>query len=95
MDSDGDGKTNGLELGDPTCSWTSASLRQVIPIGHPGICEPVNSIYCILANSVYDKSDLPCHINYLDNSTTAVTSTINMVTPDSALKVSCPIMWLP
>ncbi len=38
MDSDGDGKSNGEELGDPHClfstKWKSAHV--VAPTGHPG-----------------------------------------------------------
>lgn len=37
-DSDGDGQTNGQELGDPCCEWTSASLR--FPRWSDGISHP-------------------------------------------------------
>ncbi|KAK6190319.1 hypothetical protein SNE40_002215 [Patella caerulea] len=48
-DSDGDGKTNGEELGDPFCDWfasktVNANLRAAT--GHPGICEPIGSPLC-------------------------------------------------
>ncbi|GFS21873.1 MOXD1 homolog 1-like isoform X3 [Elysia marginata] len=47
-DSDGDGKTNGEELGDYACDWLSEYPIQLDPaIGHPGICEPVDSPACI------------------------------------------------
>ena len=38
MDSDGDGKTNGQELGDPTCAWTPAGAppSRTENITHPG-----------------------------------------------------------
>ena len=37
-DSDGDGKTNGEELGDKDCKWTEAAPGPLdAPIGHPGI----------------------------------------------------------
>lgn len=43
-DSDGDGKTNGEELGDPCCVWHSAALSTVeadYRISHPGHAEDV------------------------------------------------------
>ncbi|KAH3701020.1 temptin-like [Dreissena polymorpha] len=42
-DSDGDGKTNGAELGDPTCVWVQGGVPAGRATGHPGICEPVGS----------------------------------------------------
>ncbi|EDV19971.1 uncharacterized protein TRIADDRAFT_32734, partial [Trichoplax adhaerens] len=40
MDSDGDGKTNGAELGDPNCVWTEGSTPpSTTGISHPGVCE--------------------------------------------------------
>ncbi|CAG5134167.1 unnamed protein product [Candidula unifasciata] len=50
-DSDGDGKTNGEELGDPECGWSTtngASLET--PTGQPGICEPIGSPTCASQN---------------------------------------------
>ena len=36
-DSDGDGKTNGEELGDPSCDWTTGAVPQFANnISHPG-----------------------------------------------------------
>uniref|UniRef100_A0AAV1T9N6 Temptin Cys/Cys disulfide domain-containing protein n=1 Tax=Peronospora matthiolae TaxID=2874970 RepID=A0AAV1T9N6_9STRA len=38
-DSDGDGQTNGQELGDPCCEWvqdTNAVLRRTTGLSHPG-----------------------------------------------------------
>ncbi|ESO83433.1 hypothetical protein LOTGIDRAFT_59142, partial [Lottia gigantea] len=35
-DSDGDGYTNGQELGDPNCVWTVGQQIQAEPMGHPG-----------------------------------------------------------
>lgn len=45
-DSDGDGRTNGQELGDPECTWTMGETPSSIPTGHPGICEPLGSDIC-------------------------------------------------
>jgi dopamine beta-monooxygenase len=37
MDSDGDGKTNGQELGDPNCLWTEETIPDYVTgITHPG-----------------------------------------------------------
>ncbi|KAK6184055.1 hypothetical protein SNE40_006596 [Patella caerulea] len=47
LDSDRDGKTNGAELGDPSCIWTHKGSHNLpAPTGHPGICEPVGSPAC-------------------------------------------------
>ncbi|XP_034322252.2 temptin [Magallana gigas] len=45
-DSDGDGKTNGEELGDPNCVFTLGSTPSQASSGHPGICEPIGSGPC-------------------------------------------------
>ena len=38
MDSDGDGLTNGQELGDPDCVWTKGQAPQrTTDITHPGM----------------------------------------------------------
>jgi dopamine beta-monooxygenase len=38
MDSDGDGFTNGQELGDPDCTWTKGmAQRTSAATSHPGI----------------------------------------------------------
>ncbi|XP_063402418.1 temptin-like [Mytilus trossulus] len=52
MDSDGDGKTNGEELGDPKCEWYIEAINPVIfnATGHPGICEPMGSPKCRVKN---------------------------------------------
>jgi len=41
MDSDGDGKTNGEELGDPNCVWTPGQTPEITEgITHPGLACP-------------------------------------------------------
>ncbi|XP_059153367.1 temptin-like [Physella acuta] len=46
-DSDRDGKSNGEELGDPNCHFTTAHPSNLGPAtSHPGICEPVGSAGC-------------------------------------------------
>ncbi|XP_060604716.1 uncharacterized protein LOC132757452 isoform X2 [Ruditapes philippinarum] len=48
LDSDGDGKTNGHELGDPECIWTPKQKPAISTgLSHPGICEPVGSEQCV------------------------------------------------
>ncbi|XP_053381030.1 uncharacterized protein LOC123555574 isoform X2 [Mercenaria mercenaria] len=46
-DSDGDGKTNGEELGDPECVWTKGKQpTRKTRLTHPGICDPMNTPLC-------------------------------------------------
>ncbi|XP_056005789.1 temptin-like [Ostrea edulis] len=45
-DSDGDGRSNGEELGDPNCTWTVGGTPDGKSTGQPGICEPVGSGAC-------------------------------------------------
>ncbi|KAK7462113.1 hypothetical protein BaRGS_00038485, partial [Batillaria attramentaria] len=46
-DSDGDGKTNGQELGDPDCTWRPNDVPKVTSgLSHPGVCEPLDSPTC-------------------------------------------------
>ncbi|XP_060580835.1 DBH-like monooxygenase protein 2 isoform X1 [Ruditapes philippinarum] len=46
-DSDGDGLTNGQELGDPDCTWTPGTQPKTTEnLSHPGICEPFDSPLC-------------------------------------------------
>ncbi|KAH9503094.1 hypothetical protein Btru_069949 [Bulinus truncatus] len=45
-DSDGDGRTNGQELGDPNCTWTLNST----PTQATGICDPWDSPTCLQNN---------------------------------------------
>ncbi|KAK7475437.1 hypothetical protein BaRGS_00033318, partial [Batillaria attramentaria] len=50
-DSDGDGRTNGEELGDPTCSWRKGRApTHTTNITHPGICEPTDAAHCRTTN---------------------------------------------
>ncbi|XP_070190209.1 peptidyl-glycine alpha-amidating monooxygenase A-like [Littorina saxatilis] len=57
LDSDGDGLTNGQELGDPDCVWTPGSIPpRTTNISHPGVCDPWNSVKCVSKNSWLDCS---------------------------------------
>jgi len=49
-DSDGDGVSNGAELGDPTCAWTAGSTPAGPAKTHPGVCDPVGSDKCKAIN---------------------------------------------
>ncbi|GFN79661.1 dopamine beta-hydroxylase [Plakobranchus ocellatus] len=54
-DSDGDGWTNGYELGDPDCTWSPGQTpSRSDNITHPGICDPYNSPECLEKNSFVD-----------------------------------------
>ncbi|KAF6776626.1 hypothetical protein AHF37_03881 [Paragonimus kellicotti] len=47
LDSDGDGFTNGEELGDPQCVWKlGAEPERTDHITHPGVCTPFDSEIC-------------------------------------------------
>jgi len=47
QDSDGDGRSNGEELGDPDCTWKFNTVPKMSTgLSHPGICEPLNSTVC-------------------------------------------------
>ncbi|KAH9508905.1 DBH-like monooxygenase protein 1 [Bulinus truncatus] len=63
LDSDGDGRTNGEELGDPYCVWSPGTVpSRVENITHPGVCEPMNSSLCAA------KVDfVSCQLEALDN----------------------------
>ncbi|KAL3870626.1 hypothetical protein ACJMK2_038674 [Sinanodonta woodiana] len=59
LDSDGDGKTNGQELGDPNCVWSPGhSPLKSVGLTHPGVCEPMNSSLCTGKNAWVD-----CHVD--------------------------------
>ncbi|XP_050408482.1 tyramine beta-hydroxylase [Patella vulgata] len=51
-DSDGDGMSNGQELGDPNCQWEQGKApdRDTL-LSHPGICDPWGSAKCNETNS--------------------------------------------
>ncbi|CAH1784319.1 unnamed protein product [Owenia fusiformis] len=50
-DSDNDGKTNGVELGDPNCVWTEGAVPEITSgLSHPGVCEPWDSEKCLAQN---------------------------------------------
>ncbi|XP_059175934.1 uncharacterized protein LOC131955722 [Physella acuta] len=52
LDSDGDGRTNGEELGDPRCVWSPGQVpERSTNITHPGVCDPRDSYKCQVQNS--------------------------------------------
>ncbi|XP_052091653.1 temptin-like [Mytilus californianus] len=55
IDSDGDGKINGEELGDPSCDWTPGKKPKGPATDHPGICEPVDSDMCKRRNQGFKQ----------------------------------------
>lgn len=64
LDSDGDGLTNGQELGDPNCIWAEGDIPQRDKnITHPGVCDPVDSPTCRAKNEFVDcnpEADFQC-----------------------------------
>ncbi|KAI8771023.1 DBH monooxygenase protein 2, partial [Biomphalaria glabrata] len=63
QDSDGDGRTNGQELGDPSCIWTKGQIpASIMDITHPGVCEPIDSPQCQGQNNFVD-----CHLQEFEN----------------------------
>ena len=59
-DSDGDGRTNGEELGDPKCRWVQGQLTdQSKPISHPGktFNSPAMNDY---VTWLYESSEYSC-----------------------------------
>ncbi|XP_076468958.1 dopamine beta-hydroxylase-like [Babylonia areolata] len=58
-DSDGDGRTNGEELGDPECVWSKGQTPPVTAatsLSHPGVCDPWNAVECVGRNAWLDCS---------------------------------------
>nr|KAG5700456.1 hypothetical protein BaRGS_013943 [Batillaria attramentaria] len=51
LDSDGDGLTNGQELGDPDCVWREGELPRHDNVTHPGVCDPWGSPECSTKNT--------------------------------------------
>ncbi|XP_041368427.1 uncharacterized protein LOC121382863 [Gigantopelta aegis] len=50
-DSDGDGLTNGQELGDPDCTWRVGQFpARTKNITHPGVCDPWGDAKCKTKN---------------------------------------------
>ncbi|RDD37774.1 Temptin [Trichoplax sp. H2] len=61
MDSDGDGKTNGEELGDPECTWAVGATPSISTgLSHPGICEPLNSPTCCGQKQSWLSCNIDC-----------------------------------
>ncbi|VEL24698.1 unnamed protein product [Protopolystoma xenopodis] len=61
MDSDGDGITNGEELGVPGCTWDRREPK-LLPEAesHPGVCEPLYDPKCYKYNLRFTKEEMPC-----------------------------------
>ncbi|XP_033750816.1 dopamine beta-hydroxylase-like [Pecten maximus] len=64
MDSDGDGISNGAELGDPDCEWTPGSNPAGQPTGHPGMCEPWSDPVCLQKNAFHicETENMTCDV---------------------------------
>lgn len=99
-DSDGDGITNGEELGDPNCVWTKgdAPVRST-NISHPGICTQTDKSIC-----KKDKSWVDCTLDVGLKNCDAIKEpeTLNItirfpetVVPPQETTYSCMIFNLP
>ncbi|XP_067929956.1 tyramine beta-hydroxylase-like [Watersipora subatra] len=74
-DSDGDGRSNGEELGDPNCVWSFGKEPTYSQnITHPGICEPLNSTKCSNATFECPKAWSCPAINQPDVKTISITT---------------------
>ena len=58
-DSDGDGQSNGFELGDPCCLWTSGAPQFTSDISNPGVFSSKTSRVC---NVVCSNGLNPCNL---------------------------------
>lgn len=57
MDSDGDGRHNGIELGDPWCQWTKENKYPLqLATSHPG---KRNEYYFTIPKSYQNKNMFP------------------------------------
>ncbi|KAL3852551.1 hypothetical protein ACJMK2_016175 [Sinanodonta woodiana] len=61
-DSDRDGRTNGEELGDPQCKWSTSNKSFLTnETSHPGICGPLETLECKTLNSwLQCETELRC-----------------------------------
>merc|ERR1711862_696191 len=56
-DSDGDGQSNGLELGDPHCQWLEGSVpARIVDISHPGSSDSKTSATSIAENATSSET---------------------------------------
>ncbi|KAL3870617.1 hypothetical protein ACJMK2_038665 [Sinanodonta woodiana] len=98
LDSDGDGKTNGEELGDPNCVWSPGhSPLKSVGLTHPGVCEPMNSSLCAGKNDWVD-----CHAGEFKCDAINNNETMNMTVrfpptavPPTETKYKCMVFDLP
>lgn len=67
LDSDGDGMTNGQELGDPQCVWTpGATPERTTGITHPGMPDnPNNPGFCTPVNNYADSFTVDLKVSNL------------------------------
>ncbi|KAH9508903.1 hypothetical protein Btru_050423 [Bulinus truncatus] len=98
-DSDGDGRTNGEELGDPNCVWSSGKIpARTVNVTHPGICEPLSDARCVGKNSF-----VSCQLDSFDKCSVINSTDIRKLDvrfpsfkiPASETNYMCMIMELP
>ncbi|XP_033732124.1 dopamine beta-hydroxylase-like [Pecten maximus] len=98
MDSDGDGKTNGEELGDPDCVWTKGSTPAVtVGISHPGVCTPYSDPACQVANLWVDcdVGELQCDALNEDGIQNITIRFPETVVPPTETNYYCMLFELP
>ncbi|XP_052764483.1 uncharacterized protein LOC128206211 [Mya arenaria] len=98
MDSDGDGRTNGEELGDPGCTWTIGGTPSNTASSHPGICEPLDSQMCAGKNNFLDcgNQGFQCEaINQPDVFNISISFAPNTTVPAQETTYMCQVFDLP
>lgn len=66
MDSDGDGRSNGEELGDPQCIWQPGGTPAMHALSHPGIQDTPLTNQAETAPSYCDDYEDPADVEVLD-----------------------------
>ncbi|OWF52617.1 tyramine beta-hydroxylase-like [Mizuhopecten yessoensis] len=97
MDSDGDGITNGEELGDPDCVWTKGNTPTATTgISHPGVCTPYSDPLCQASNSWIDcNAGFQCDA-LSDVGTKSITVRFpEMAVPPTSTSSYCMLLDLP
>ncbi|XP_060064280.1 DBH-like monooxygenase protein 1 homolog [Ylistrum balloti] len=98
MDSDGDGKTNGEELGDPDCVWTKGRAAAVtLGLSHPGVCTPHSDPTCQAANTWVkcDVGNLQCDALLEEGTRNFTVRLPETVVPASVTTYLCLLIDLP
>jgi hypothetical protein len=87
LDSDGDGRTNGEELGDPLCVWTEGSTPvRTTDISHPGLPDNPNKPgFCTPVNSYADSFVVPLKVSNLEVPQNSTAYACQQITIDTSM----------